>query len=136
MSYSLALTRRTRTSVWPTPVGRGHRHDEAPADRELIEERLRHDGTARRDRGRVVGRVLGPAERAVTVVDVDVAKAEAREAFARLLREPVDPLDRVDLARDAPENGGRIAGARPDLEHALSCLELERLYGPRDDVRL
>src|SRR5262249_31448116 len=61
--------------------------DQAPARRELLDERRRDRRRAARDEDPVVGRVLRPAERAVAVLRADVVVAELREALGGAERE-------------------------------------------------
>src|SRR5258705_3006491 len=51
------------------------RHDQATADRELLGERSRQPGRRGGDEDPVVGRVLGPTDRAVTDFDQRVVAA-------------------------------------------------------------
>jgi hypothetical protein len=99
---------------------RADRHDQAAADGELIEQRVRQLGPAGGDHDAVVGRVLDPPEGAVAAADVDVAIAERLQLLARAVGEHRVALDRVDLAGDLGEDGGGVAGAGADLEHPVS----------------
>src|SRR5262245_39346065 len=54
---------------------------------------------------------------AVTVPQVNVRDAGFTQVPARLAHERGEPLDRVDLARDPPEQRGLVAAARTDLQH-------------------
>ena len=85
------------------------RNDEAPADLELGFQRLWHLRAAGRDDDRVVGRVVGPALRAVGVQDVHVLVAEVGEPLGGARGKLADALDRVDLARDARQDRRRVA---------------------------
>ena len=62
------------------------RHHEPPAGRELVEQRRGHARPAGRHHDRVVGRVLGPAERAVAVADRHVREPELARGGARRAR--------------------------------------------------
>ena len=80
-----------------------------------------HFGPAGRDQDGVVGRVLGPAERAVAVQHVDVGVAEPREPLGRAPGQLGVALDRVDLGGDLGQHGGGVARAGADLEHAFAA---------------
>ena len=97
------------------------RDDQAAADLELLLQRLRNLRAAGGDDDRVVGRVLGPAARAVGVQHVHVVIAEIGKLLRRLGGQLADALDREDLAGDAREDGRGIARARADLEHLLAA---------------
>ncbi len=56
-----------------------------------------------------------------------VGDAELREPRIRLHAQRTEALERHHLAHEARQNGGRIAGARADLHHAMAGLELQRL---------
>ena len=108
---SLAPTRVTRVSTCDSsslPTGITSR----PPGASCCSSASGTCGTARRDGDRVVGRVLGPAERAVAVQHVDVVVAEPLEPLARFGRERLEPLHREHLARDPAEHGGGVARAR------------------------
>ena len=115
---------------------RSHRHDQAAARRELAEQRLGDLGPAGRNGDGVVGGMLGPAEGPVAAEDVRVVVPEPRQAFARTVREELETLDGEHLLHEAAQNGRRVAGARPDLEHPLAAPEAQGLDGDRDDVGL
>ena len=65
-----------------------------------------------------------------------VAAAEARERGAGALRELRVDLDRVHRVRQAREDGGLIAGAGADLQHALAAFQRQKLRHQRDDIGL
>ena len=98
------------------------RNDQTAPDRELLEERPRNLGAAGRDHDRVVRSVLGPAQTAVAVLDVDVAQTELAETPARQVGQLGVTLDGVDLARYLAQHRGRVAGAGADLEHLVAGL--------------
>jgi hypothetical protein len=80
--------------------------------------------------------VLGQAEGAVADMDDDVRRACLGEREPCALGQLRDPLDRVDRAREAAEDGGLVAGPGADVEHELIALQTELLADPRDHVRL
>jgi hypothetical protein len=51
-------------------------------------------------------------------------------------REVRDPLDRVHHGAQLGEDGGLVAGARADVEHAVALVHLGGLTDDRDHVRL
>jgi hypothetical protein len=112
------------------------RDHHAAADLELLLQRSRNLGAASRHDDSVVGRVLGPAQRAVGVQHVHVVVAEIGKFLRRLGRELADALDREDLAGDAGEDRGGIAGAGADLEHLLAARKPKCLGHERNDVWL
>ena len=75
--------------------------NQPPPNLELLFERVGHRGTAGGDHDRIEGCVLGPAERAVAVEDIDVSVVKIGESRCRLLCKLCNTLDRVDIARDA-----------------------------------
>jgi hypothetical protein len=80
--------------------------------------------------------VLGPAQRAVAVPDVDVPIAEPPHALLRQLGQGGVPLDGVDLVGDPGEHGRGIARAGAHLQDALPGLKLQGLGHQRHDVGL
>ena len=101
---------------------RADRHDEPAVRLELLVERPRGLGSRRGDGDRGEGRVLGIAERPVADVHDDAPGVPGRlQVRACLLRELREPLDRVHLRRELGEDGRLVAGARPDVEHALAA---------------
>ena len=117
-------------------AARADGNHEPPADRELLEQRLRQFRAAGGDDDRVEGRMFRPAERAVVAADVYVRDAECCEALARQVGEFGMTLDRVDVPRDPREDRRRVARARADLEDGLAAGEAKRLGHHRNDVGL
>lgn len=109
---------------------------EAATRRELLDQGF---GDRRRPGGDgdgLEGRVLGPAERPVSVAHLDVVVTEHLETAACGPGEFGMTFDREDPARDPRKDGGGIPRARPDLEHPVAGRDLERLRHECDDVGL
>ena len=112
------------------------RDHQAAADLELRAQRFRNLRPAGRHHDGVIGRMIGPAARAVAVQHVHIVVALLGERRGRFFRQLPDALDRVDLGRDFGEHGGRVAGAGADFEHLFPAFEPQRLGHERDDVGL
>ncbi len=134
MQTTIGLPGDAQELLYSPPLS--HRHHETAARRELVQERLGHLGTSRRHDDRVVRGVLWPPERPVAMAHRDVLESQTREPLGRERRQLLVPLDRVDLAREPPEDRRRIARAGPDLEHPVSGSELGRRRHQRHDVGL
>src|SRR5262249_35297001 len=106
---------------------------EAPAGGQLLEQRPRDLGPARRDEDRVVGRVGGAPERAVAEVADGVGDAERVEVAAGPRGEPAHALDRDHARHEPGEDRGLVARAGADLERGLTAFEREGLGHRRDD---
>ena len=90
-----------------------------PPTARLVGRRVRHGRSATRDDDRVVRRSCRSSGRAVGVVHhVVVAGGRPRGRDARQTRVA---LDRVDVLRDARQDGGGVSRASADLEHAVSA---------------
>ncbi len=61
------------------------------------------------------------------MADEDVVESELLQATPRRLGQLRVALDGVDLARDAREDGRRVARPGADLEHAIVGAEPQRL---------
>jgi L,D-transpeptidase ErfK/SrfK len=84
----------------------------------------------------VVGRRLGPASRAVPLVDHDVAVPQALEPLARGERQLGDQLQRMDLVDQLGEDGGLVARAGAHVERAARPGPPGQLRHQRHDVGL
>ncbi len=102
----------------------------------LLEQALGHLRPARRDDDRVVGSVLGQAERAVATDDVDVRESQRLHPRLGELRQRLVPLDRMHLSRHAAEHRRGVARSRADLEHAITGTHASGLDHRRHDERL
>ncbi len=112
------------------------RHDQAAADRELLEQRRWHPRAAGGHHDGIVGCVLRPAQAAIAVLDVHVVVAQAAAALSGERRQLRVSLDGIDLGSQARQHGRRVARARSHLEHAVVRLELQRLGHRRHHVGL
>ena len=83
---------------------RPDRHDQPPADGELLEQRLRNPQRRGSDQDAVEGRVRGPADVAVAVAEADVLDAEFLQPFLRALQQRLDALDRVDASSTSDDS--------------------------------
>ena len=112
------------------------RQHEAPPGRELLHERIGHRGCARGNGDRLVGSLLRPAKRPVSLQDLDVVVTEARQPPTRPLGERCVAFDREHPPRDPREDGRRVTRTGADLEDPVARYEFERLGHQRDDVGL
>jgi hypothetical protein len=79
------------------------------ADRELHLQRLGHFRGAGRDQNSVVWGLIGPAQRAVGMDDLDIRVSKLVETRAGLVGQPTFPFDRLDFDRDAAEHSCGVA---------------------------
>src|SRR5579862_1804147 len=113
------------------------RDDEPAAKLQLVDERLRRPRRGGGDRDRGIRSVLGEAAAAVSDVNVHAAGVPGRrEALTRAFGQRRDALDRVHLRSELGDDGGLVAGAGADVEHALAAVQPELLADARDHVRL
>jgi hypothetical protein len=108
--------------------------EEASVRRQLREERFRQHRRGRGQHDRVVGVAAEPAS-TVSDFDAHVREPLAGERRARLFRGRRIDLDRGDVARLARHQGGEVACARADLEHAIALPQHELLQHARFHLR-
>jgi hypothetical protein len=101
-------------------VLRADRYDHAAADRELVDQWLRHFGGCSRYDDCIEGCVLRPAGVTVTDPDRVVVLTQTLEISSRTLAEHVDDLDRVHLASQFGQHRGLVTRAGTDFEHRLA----------------
>jgi hypothetical protein len=64
--------------------------------------------------------------------DMNIAQAQLGQGSPGRFGDFSFELDRVDFLRQPAEQRRLVAGARPNVEHTLVALELERLHHQRD----
>ncbi len=84
----------------------------------------------------VEGRGLRPALVAVAQPQLDVVQPQQPETPARGFQQLAVALDAEDAARQPGEDGGLVAGAGADFQHAVLRLQLKLLRHGGDDVGL
>ncbi len=80
--------------------------------------------------------MLGPAQSAVAVKNLDFRVTQSVQASRCQLGQLLVPLDGVDLAHHFGKHGCRISGAGPDLQGAIARARHNALDHERDYVRL
>ena len=103
------------------PAGIADRHDQPSAWRELLDERLRDVASARRGEDGVEWRFVRAAARAVALDDRGHCRSRAAAAVpGRARRGRAAARSPITSSGDAAHDGGRISGARADLENPVS----------------
>src|SRR5208337_3065414 len=97
--------------------------DEPPADSELLFQRLRDYGRARRDKNGIERSKLGPAPCSIRALDMDICVAGFRQICGGAPRQLFDALDRVNIFRNLGEDGSGIARSRADLQNPFTAFE-------------
>ena len=113
-----------------------NRDDQPSADGQLPLQCLRHLRAAGRNQNGVERRLVGQALGAVRENDLGIGIAQRLETLAGRRGELLVALDGVDLARNAAQHRGGIAGTGAHFEHLVAGLELEQLDHAGDDIGL
>ena len=109
---------------------------QAAADRELGDQRRGRRRGGRVDGDRVERRAVGQAGAPVPDHDLDVGDPEIAEGGPGPVGQLGHALDRDHLGGQPRQHRGRVAGARPDLQHPLAAPQLHRLADGGHDPRL
>ncbi len=112
------------------------RHHQAATDLQLAPQHIGHRGRAGGGEDRIVRRVLRPSAAAVASAKLDVRATQRGETPARLFRQRLVALDRIDLPGDARHDRRRVAGPGADFEHPVAGLQRRRVDHQRHDEGL
>ncbi len=112
------------------------RNHQPAADRELLTQRRGYARAARCDDDRVERRDGRPALGAIAAMHLYVAVAEPVQPRARRIAQARLALDREDFGGELGKYCCRIARSGPDFEHAVRCVDLERINHQRNDIWL
>ena len=109
------------------------RHDQVPAHRQLLLQRMGYIRPARGHQDRVERSFGRQSAAAVATLDPDAVVAERLDPRRRCGAELRMPFDGEHLIGDLAENGGGVAGSGPHLQHPILPPDLGRLDHGRLD---
>ena len=106
------------------------------ADCQLIQQRRRHIRTSCRDHYGVVGCMFWPAQRAIAMLNMDIAKTFVLQSFSGLASQFFVTFNRVRFSGDSRQDCRSVARSGSDFEYSMRGFEFEGLYHQCNNIWL